>query len=63
MKKRVIILGVTGQDGSYMAELLLKKQYVIGIMPFNILFNDYVFLLQNPFYQPENLSLHLYRLA
>jgi len=29
MKKRVIILGVTGQDGSYMAELLLKKQYEV----------------------------------
>jgi len=32
MKKKAIILGVTGQDGSYMAELLLKKNYsVYGI--------------------------------
>jgi len=29
MKKRVIVLGVTGQDGSYMVELLLKKQYEV----------------------------------
>ena len=26
-KKKAIILGVTGQDGSYMAEFLLKKNY------------------------------------
>ena len=25
--KTALILGVTGQDGSYMAELLLKKKY------------------------------------
>jgi GDPmannose 4,6-dehydratase len=29
MKKKAIILGVTGQDGSYMAELLLKKNYSV----------------------------------
>ena len=27
--KRALILGVTGQDGSYMAELLLKKKYKV----------------------------------
>ena len=32
MKKKAIILGVTGQDGSYMAELLLKK--IIAFMEF-----------------------------
>ena len=32
MKKTAIITGVTGQDGSYLAELLLKKNYrVIGL--------------------------------
>ena len=25
--KKALIFGVTGQDGSYMAELLLKKKY------------------------------------
>jgi len=29
MKKRALILGVTGQDGSYMLELLLKKKYEV----------------------------------
>ena len=27
--KSALILGVTGQDGSYMAELLLKKKYKV----------------------------------
>ena len=30
--KKALILGVTGQDGSYAAELLLKKKYnVFGL--------------------------------
>ena len=29
MKKRALVLGCTGQDGSYMCELLLKKNYVV----------------------------------
>ena len=29
MKKKALILGITGQDGSYMAELLLKKKYKV----------------------------------
>ena len=29
MKKKVIIFGITGQDGSYLAELLLKKKYEV----------------------------------
>lgn len=29
MKKKVLILGITGQDGSYLAELLLKKGYEV----------------------------------
>ncbi|MFZ5802776.1 MAG: GDP-mannose 4,6-dehydratase [Candidatus Omnitrophota bacterium] len=29
MKKKVLITGVTGQDGSYLAELLLKKGYQV----------------------------------
>ena len=27
--KKALILGVTGQDGSYTAELLLKKKYKV----------------------------------
>ena len=29
MKKVALITGVTGQDGSYLAELLLKKNYTV----------------------------------
>lgn len=32
MKKRALIFGITGQDGSYLADLLIKKNYnVIGV--------------------------------
>ena len=31
MKKKVaLVTGITGQDGSYLAELLLKKNYSIA---------------------------------
>ena len=29
MKKTALIFGITGQDGSYLAELLLKKKYIV----------------------------------
>ncbi len=29
MKKRALITGITGQDGSYLAELLLEKDYEV----------------------------------
>ena len=29
MKKKALIFGVTGQDGSYLSELLLKKNYQV----------------------------------
>ena len=28
-KKTALIFGVTGQDGSYLAKLLLKKKYIV----------------------------------
>ncbi|MHC4458999.1 MAG: GDP-mannose 4,6-dehydratase, partial [Planctomycetota bacterium] len=40
MKKRALITGVTGQDGSYLAELLLKKGYeVYGLIRRSSSFN------------------------
>ena len=41
MKKKVaLITGITGQDGSYLAEFLLKKKYeVIGLKRRSSLFN------------------------
>ena len=29
MKKKALIFGVTGQDGSYLSELLLAKNYIV----------------------------------
>ena len=29
MKKNIIVTGVTGQDGSYLAELLINKGYIV----------------------------------
>ena len=29
LKKSAVVLGVTGQDGSFMAKLLLKKNYLV----------------------------------
>ena len=40
MKKKVaLITGITGQDGSYLAEFLLKKYEVIGLKRRSSLFN------------------------
>ena len=30
--KKVLILGVTGQDGSYLADFLLKKKYLVHVL-------------------------------
>ena len=36
-QKTALIIGITGQDGSYLAEFLLQKGYrVIGILPKSI---------------------------
>ena len=41
MSKIALITGITGQDGSYLAELLLKKNYnVVGIVRPNFSFQD-----------------------
>ena len=33
MSKRAVVTGITGQDGSYLAELLLEKGYrVVGVV-------------------------------
>ena len=40
MKKIALITGITGQDGSYLAELLLKKKYIVhGIIRKSSSFN------------------------
>ncbi|MDM5262639.1 GDP-mannose 4,6-dehydratase [Sulfurovum sp. XTW-4] len=60
-KKVALITGITGQDGSYLAEFLLKKGYVVhGIKRRASLFNtDRIdHLYQDPHVENRNLILH-----
>jgi len=60
-KKVALITGITGQDGSYLAEFLLKKGYVVhGIKRRSSLFNtDRIdHLNQDPHVENRNLILH-----
>ena len=59
--KKALITGITGQDGSYLAELLLKKGYEVhGIKRRSSLFNtDRIdHLYQDPNLQNNRLKLH-----
>ena len=61
MKKKVaLITGITGQDGSYLAELLLKKKYIVhGVIRKSSSFNtgriDHIYI--DPHYK-TNFYLH-----
>lgn len=61
-KQRIaLITGITGQDGSYLAEFLLKKGYIVhGIKRRTSLFNtDRIdHLYQDPHVENRNLILH-----
>jgi len=59
--KKALITGITGQDGSYLAEFLLEKGYIVhGIKRRASLFNtdriDHVY--QDPHANNKNLHLH-----
>ena len=61
MQKVALITGITGQDGSYLAEFLLKKGYLVhGIKRRTSLFNtDRIdHLYQDPHVDNRNLFLH-----
>ena len=61
MKKVALITGVTGQDGSYLAELLLKKGYAVhGIKRRASSFNtDRIdHLYEDPHVSERNFTLH-----
>src|SRR4030042_3523941 len=60
-KKVALITGITGQDGAYLAEFLLKKGYVVhGIKRRSSLFNtDRIdHLYQDPHVSNRNFILH-----
>lgn len=61
MRKVALITGITGQDGSYLAELLLSKDYEVhGLIRRSSTFNtsriDHIY--QDPHYKSANLFLH-----
>lgn len=61
MQKKALITGVTGQDGAYLAEFLLKKGYEVhGIKRRTSLFNtDRIdHLYQDPHIKSRNFILH-----
>jgi len=61
MKKKALITGITGQDGAYLAEFLLKKGYEVhGIKRRTSMFNtDRIdHLYQDPHVQERNFILH-----
>jgi GDPmannose 4,6-dehydratase len=61
MKKVALITGITGQDGAYLAELLLKKGYIVhGLKRRSSSFNtDRIdHLYQDPHVDDRNLLLH-----
>ena len=65
MKKKALITGITGQDGSYLAEFLLKKGYVVhGIKRKSSTFNttriDHIY---KDFHEASNFFLHYGDLA
>ena len=59
--KTALITGITGQDGAYLAELLLEKGYMVhGIKRRSSLFNtDRIdHLYQDPHVENRNFFLH-----
>ncbi len=61
MTKKALITGITGQDGSYLAEFLLKKGYEVhGLKRRSSLFNtDRIdHLYQDPHVEKRNFVLH-----
>ena len=59
--KVALITGITGQDGSYLAELLLEKGYMVhGVKRRSSLFNtDRIdHLYQDPHHPYQRLKLH-----
>lgn len=61
MPKVALITGITGQDGAYLAELLLRKDYIVhGIKRRSSLFNteriDYLY--QDPHVEDQKFILH-----
>src|SRR5436305_14743522 len=58
-RKRALISGITGQDGSYLAELLLQKEYEVhGIVRRSSSFNTW--RIEHLYVDPHNPNAHLF---
>ena len=61
MKKTAVIYGITGQDGSYLSEFLIKKNYVVhGVKRRSSSINTERInhLYQDPHEKNKNFILH-----
>lgn len=58
MKKRALITGITGQDGSYLAELLLEKDYEVHGIVRRVAIEDPVHRLWRLLQFKDRLKLH-----
>ena len=48
MSKVALIIGITGQDGAYLAEFLLKKDYIVhGLIQNRMELQKNLWILQN----------------
>ena len=61
MKKKALIFGVTGQDGSYLSEFLIRKGYIVhGVKRRSSSINtnriDHIY--QDPHEKKRNFILH-----
>ena len=62
MKKKALIFGVTGQDGSYLSRLLLKKGYLVhGVIRRSSSINTKRIddIYQEPFAKKKNFLLQV----
>ena len=59
MNKTALITGITGQDGAYLTDLLIKKDYIVhGIKRRSSLFNTH--RIDNLFEDPKNKNKNLF---
>lgn len=59
MKKKALITGIAGQDGSYLAELLLSKGYEVHGIVRRIAIEDTEHKLKNILHLKDNINLHV----
>ena len=58
MKKKALITGITGQDGSYLAEYLLEKDYEVHGLVRRAAIEDPAHRMSRIYHILEKLNLH-----